>query len=77
MSGIRWKRAAKAAGGFAAVLTLLAHFWLPSLPLTVVRVELLLVLIGLLLGIDMVSEHVPVSIGIQTGTNDDEPDNGG
>lgn len=75
----RWTKAAKAIGGLAAVLTLLAHFWLPSLPLTVVRVELLLFLIGILLGVDMLTEHFPVSVGIKTGSgsNDNEDtDNG-
>lgn len=71
-NGIRWTRAAKAVGGLAAVFTLLAHFWLPTLPLTVVRVELLLFLIGILLGVDMLTENFPVSIGIETGSNHNE-----
>ena len=70
--GIRWTRAAKAVGGLAATFTLLAHFWLPELPLTVVRVELLLFLIGILLGVDMLTENFPVSVGIETGSNDNE-----
>lgn len=75
--GIRWTKAAKATGGLAAVITLLAHFWLPSLPLTVVRVELLLFLIGILLGVDMLTENFPVSVGIETGSNDNEGQNDG
>jgi len=77
VKGIRWTKAAKATGGFAAVLTLLAHFWIPELPLTVVRVELLLFLIGILLGVDMLTENFPVSIGITTGSNDNEGQNDG
>lgn len=78
MDRIRWTKAAKATGGLAAVFTLLAHFWLPSLPLTVVRVELLLFLIGVLLGLDMLTENFPVSIGVSTGsTNPDDNDNEG
>ena len=69
---IRWTKAAKAVGGLAATFTLLAHFWLPELPLTVVRVELLLFLIGILLGVDMLTENFPVSVGIETGSTDNE-----
>lgn len=68
----RWTKAAKATGGLAAVFTLLAHFWLLSLPLTLVRVELLLFLIGILLGVDMLTENFPVSVGIETGSDDNE-----
>ena len=76
-NGIRWTKAAKAVGGLAATFTLLAHFWLPELPLTVVRVELLLFLIGILLGVDMLTENFPVSVGIETGSTDNEgTDNG-
>lgn len=67
-----WIQVAKAAGGFLAVVTLLAHFWLPGLPLNVVRVELLLFVIGLLLGVDMLTERFPVSIGISTGNSDEQ-----
>ena len=77
IKGIRWTKAAKAIGGLAATATLLAHFWLPSLPLTVVRVELLLFLIGILLGVDMLTENFPVSVGIETGSNDNEGTNDG
>lgn len=71
----RWTKAAKAIGGLAAVLTLLAHFWLPALPLTPMRVQLLLVLIGALLGLDMLFEHVPVSIDTsQTDDGDNQND---
>lgn len=75
--GIKWTRAAKATGGLGAVFTLLAHFWLPSLPLTLVRVELLLFLIGVLLGLDLLTENFPVSVGIETGSNDPDTDNEG
>lgn len=73
IKGIQWTRAAKAVGGLGAVFTLLAHFWLPSLPLTLVRVELLLFLIGVLLGLDMLTENFPVSVEVSSG--DDAPDN--
>lgn len=72
MKDIDWTRAVKAIGGLASVMTLLAHFWLPSLPLTLVRVELLLFLIGVLLGLDILTENFPVSIGVTTG--EDPPD---
>lgn len=68
----RWKRAAKATGGLAAVLTLLAHFWIPSLPLTAIRVEILLFLIGVLLGLDIITENVPVPSGIQSDSTENE-----
>lgn len=77
VKGIRWTKAAKATGGLAAVITLLAHFWIPELPLTVVRVELLLFLIGILLGVDMLTENFPVSVGISTGSNENEGTNDG
>lgn len=48
---------AKDIGGLAAVATLLAHFLLPSLPLTPGRVQLLLVLIGGLLIGDWIWEQ--------------------
>jgi hypothetical protein len=66
---IRWTQGAKALGGLASVLTLLAHFWLPQLPLTTIRVELLLFLIGALLGLDMLTEYLP-------GLSDNQPDKG-
>jgi len=66
---IRWTRAAKATGGLLSVVTLLAHFWFPWLPLTLVRVELLLFLIGVLLGLDILTENFPVSVG---SDNDNE-----
>lgn len=52
--------AVKAISGLLAVVTLLAHFWLPELPLTWQRIYLLLLLIGALLGVDMLSNYVNV-----------------
>lgn len=74
---IRWVRAAKAIGGLAAVLTLLAHFWLPELPLTLARVELLLLLIGVLLGLDMLTERVGLGSTENRGRTQEEGDSDG
>lgn len=63
-NGIRWIKAAKAIGGLAATLTLLAHFWIPDLPLTLLRIQLLLLLIGALLGLDILWDRLPVKLDV-------------
>lgn len=57
----QWVQASKAIGGLAAVLMLLAHFWFDTLPLTLLRVQLLLLLIGVLLGVDMLLDQAGVN----------------
>lgn len=69
-----WANAAKAIGGLATVLTLLAHFWIPELPLTVARVQLLLLLIGVLLGIDVLTERFPYTLELKSRTDSDNDD---
>lgn len=70
---MKWLEFAKAAGGLATVGTLLAHFIHPALPLTAVRVQVLLFLIGVLLIGDWVAEQYPVLISVSTG-NENEGD---
>lgn len=50
-------RLAKDIGGLAAILVLLAHFVLPGLPLTAIRVQVLLFLIGALLVGDWMADR--------------------
>lgn len=66
---MKWLRAARGIGGTAAIATLLAHFWLPSLPLSVARVELLLLIIGLLLGMDAVLERWGITVNLNPETD--------
>jgi len=50
--GVDWIEMARGLGGLAAVLTLLAHLLIPAFQFDIVRVQILLILIGVLLELD-------------------------
>lgn len=66
---------AKDIGGLAAILVLLAHFVVPGLPLTALRVQVLLFLIGALLVGDWMAElFTPPGFGPNRNRRDSETD---
>jgi hypothetical protein len=50
--GVDWIEMARGLGGLAAVLALLAHLLIPAFQFDIVRVQILLILIGVLLELD-------------------------
>ena len=55
---VDWIELARGLGGLAAILTLLAHFILPSVPFDIIRVQVLLLLIGILLELDEIKNII-------------------
>lgn len=70
---MQWIRIARALGGLAAIVTLLAMVllgWLEGRPVGTGTILLMLGIISALLGVDMVTEKVPLTIKYEDDRND-------
>lgn len=73
---MRWIRAARSISGVLAVLTLLGLFiaeFFAAGELKPARIQILLLLIGALLGLDLLFENLPVDITIGDYDSEDLP----
>jgi len=69
-------RAARAIGGLLSITLLLAmvalDFWIDALHISEATVLLMLALISGLLGIDLITEHLPLEVTVESTRGDDE-----
>jgi len=71
-------RAARAIGGLLSITVLLSmvllDFWIGGVHLSQSSVLLLTALISGLLGIDLISEHLPLEVTVESTRGDEEDD---
>jgi len=74
MDGTRYVRVARAVAGFLSVLVLLvlivSEFFLDG-TVRASRIPVLLALIAGLLGIDLISDHLPINVTVESGADDE------